>query len=80
MNPLKDNFRAAVACVTIMCFTFLIYMDKVTFSQAIASITAVASGYFFTKKQEAEKKEEKQRRRADEAENQLKAQKKETEV
>tara|TARA_R110000822_G_scaffold83641_1_gene196900 strand:+ start:1051 stop:1278 length:228 start_codon:yes stop_codon:yes gene_type:complete len=68
MNLLKDNFRAAVTCVTIMCFTFLIYSDKVTFSQAIASITAVASGYFFNKKQEAEKLADKESRRADEAE------------
>jgi len=75
MNPLKDNFRAAVACVTIMCFTFLIYMDKVTFSQAIASITAVASGYFFTKKQEAERRADRESRRANEAENKLKANK-----
>jgi hypothetical protein len=73
MNLLKDNFRAAVTCVTIMCFTFLIYTDKITFAQSIASITAVASGYFFNKKQEAEKKEEKQRQRAIEAENQLNA-------
>jgi hypothetical protein len=72
MNIIKDNFRAAVACITIMCFTFLIYSDKITFAQAIASVTAVASGFFYTKKQEAEIKEEKERRRADEAEKQLK--------
>lgn len=73
MNILKDNFRAAVACVTIMCFTFLIYSDKITYAQAIASVTAVASGFFYTKKQEAEIKEEKERQRADKAEEKLTA-------
>lgn len=71
MNLLKDNFRAAVTCVTILCFTFLIYADKITFAQAIASVTAVASGFFYTKKQEAEIKEDKQRRRAEKAEQQI---------
>lgn len=72
MNLIKDNFRAAVTCVVVMCFTFLIYTDKVTFEQTITSITAVASGYFFTKKQEAERREDKERQRANEAETQLK--------
>ncbi|MAB40182.1 MAG: hypothetical protein CL528_00350 [Aequorivita sp.] len=75
MNLLKDNFRAAVTCILVMCFTFLIYADKVTFEQAITSITAVASGYFFTKKQEAERRADRESRRANEAENKLKANK-----
>ena len=71
MNFLKDNFRAAVTCVTIMCFTFLIYTGKVTFEQTITSITAVASGYFFTKKQEAERREDIEKQRANRAEEKL---------
>jgi hypothetical protein len=73
MNLLKDNFRAAVTCVAIMCFTFLIYTDKITFAQAIASVTTVASGYFYNKQQEARIEGEKQQNRAINAENRLRA-------
>lgn len=51
----KDNFRAAVTCVVVMCFTFLIFYDKITFEQTITSLTAAASGFFYLKKREAQK-------------------------